>query len=164
VSRTGVRLAVPDDGPAIAVVQVAGWNATYRGLLPDHVIDQMSVETRGPWWASAVEAGRIVFLATEDDRIVGFCAVAAADERTGEIAAMYAHPDALGRGHGRRMMQRAIEWFTETGCGSAILWVLDTNRIGRSFYESAGWHHDEVEKVDDAFGAPVHHVRYRIDL
>ncbi|MCB2222817.1 MAG: GNAT family N-acetyltransferase [Actinobacteria bacterium] len=160
-----VRIATTEDGPAIAAVQVAAWNATYRGLLPDHVIDQMRVEDRGPQWAGRIGAGTTVLLAVEDGRVAGFCALAASDEEgAGEVTAMYARPDARGRGHGRRMMAGALEWFRSEGFGTAVLWVLDTNRIGREFYEKAGWVPDGASKVDEVFGEPVHHVRYRIDL
>lgn len=148
-------------------MQVESWNATYRGLMPDEVIDRISVETRTRRWAETIESGGVVFVATEGATVVGFCSVAewkGDPSPAGEITAMYASPHALGRGHGCRLMHHALEWFGEQGFETALLWVLDTNRIGRTFYDKAGWRADGVEKVDEVFGAPVNHVRYRIDL
>jgi len=162
-----VRLAGAADAAAIAVVQVDSWKATYRGLIPDGAIDQMTVAARTPRWAEAIDSGRVVFVATEDGNVAAFCSVAECRDApgpAGEITALYASPHALGRGHGHLLMQEAIEWFGGQGFLSAVLWVLDTNLIGRTFYEKAGWHADGVEKVDKVLGTFVHHVRYRIDL
>ncbi|MBU1226732.1 MAG: GNAT family N-acetyltransferase [Actinobacteria bacterium] len=162
----GARRAVPGDAIAIATVQVASWNATYRGLMPDEAIDRMTVETRAPRWVDIIEAGHVVFVAVEDGRVVGFCSVAeSADEPdTGEITAMYADPNVLGRGHGHRLMGEAIGWFTARGFHAATLWVLATNHIGRTFYEKAGWRPDGVESDHEVFGMSHHHARFRIDL
>jgi len=162
-----VRLAGSSEAAAIATVQVDSWNATYRGLIPDGAIDQMTVAARTPRWAGAIGSGRVVFVATEDGNVVAFWSVAEGRDApgpAGEITAMYASPHALGRGHGRLLMQEAIEWFGEQAFLSAVLWVLNTKLIGRTFYERAGWHPDGVEKVDEVLGTFVHHVRYRIDL
>jgi len=162
-----LRVAQPADAAAIATVQVEAWNATYRGLMPDDVIDRITVDDKTSMWAEAIESGAVVFIASEGDTVVGFCSVAPRVEdpgRVGEITAMYAAPHALGRGHGRRLMRAAIEWFERGGFESATLWVLGTNRLGRVFYEKAGWYADGFERTDELFGSPVHHLRYRVDL
>jgi hypothetical protein len=45
-----------------------------------------------------------------------------------------------------------------------MVWVLDTNTVGREFYEEGGWRLDDAVKVDESFGAPLNEVRYRIGL
>ncbi len=39
--RVIIRRATPDDAKAIADVHGRSWQAAYRGLLPDEVIEQM---------------------------------------------------------------------------------------------------------------------------
>jgi len=41
-----IRPATPEDARAIAEVHVASWRYAYRGLLPDDVLDRLSVEER----------------------------------------------------------------------------------------------------------------------
>ncbi|MCJ7724989.1 MAG: GNAT family N-acetyltransferase [Acidimicrobiia bacterium] len=162
-----VRPAVPGDAAAIATIQVDSWHATYRGLILDEAIDRMTVEAREPLWARTIESDGVVFVAIEEDTVVAFCAAARSrgqEGPVGEIVAMYASPAVLGRGHGRRLMEAVLAWFSEQGFDSAVLWVLGANRLGRTFYEKAGWRPDGVESDDEIHGAPVHHVRYGIDL
>jgi hypothetical protein len=41
--RMLIRLATPDDAWPIAAVDVAGWQAAYRGLMPDDYQDGLSI-------------------------------------------------------------------------------------------------------------------------
>ena len=41
-----IRQAKRSDIENIASVQVRSWNTTYRGLLPDEIIDDRTVESR----------------------------------------------------------------------------------------------------------------------
>ena len=45
-----VRWATADDAAAIAAVHIASWRAAYRGLLPDAVLDSLSLEARTDHW------------------------------------------------------------------------------------------------------------------
>ena len=47
-SMITVRLAVPEDGPGVARVQVEGWQQHYRGLIPDAYLDGLDREIREP--------------------------------------------------------------------------------------------------------------------
>ena len=61
-------------------------------------------------------------------------------------------------------MSKSLDWLRDAGYVAAMLWVLDTNTIGRDFYERGGWRLDHATKSDESFGAPLHEVRYRIGL
>ena len=41
-----IRAATISDAYSIAEVQVAGWQAAYRGIMPDSVLDGLSVPKR----------------------------------------------------------------------------------------------------------------------
>ena len=51
-----VRLARPDDAEAIADAHVRGWLAAYRGLVPDAILDGLSVERRATFWRDTIAA------------------------------------------------------------------------------------------------------------
>jgi GNAT superfamily N-acetyltransferase len=168
-----IRAAVVDDAAEIARVQGESWDGTYRGLMPDEVIDGLTVERRTRAWSRAlsdVEPRSAAFVAIHDDDVVGVAGIGPTrdddldPQRVGEIRLIYVTPDHWGHGHGRALMVRSLAWLGDAGFSEAMLWVLDTNTIGRTFYERGGWRHDESVKVDDSFGAPLREVRYRMGL
>lgn len=158
-----VRRAVAADAAAIAGVQAGSWQTTYRGLLDDDALNRMTPERRLPQWERALAGGRTVFVAEAGGEVVAFCSVSA-DGATGEITAMYALAGSQGRGHGRRLMESALAWFRGRGCTRAVLWVLDRNHLGRSFYEKAGWRSTGETQREEVHGAVADHVRYEILL
>lgn len=70
-----IRLAEPTDAHAIALVQVAGWHAAYRGLMPDAVLDAFTVPMRDAKWrqnlAEEIE-GLCITVLVRDARVIAF--------------------------------------------------------------------------------------------
>jgi L-amino acid N-acyltransferase YncA len=56
VTEPTVRLARPDDAEAIADAHVRGWLTTYRGHVPDSILDGLSVERRTTFWRDTIRA------------------------------------------------------------------------------------------------------------
>jgi hypothetical protein len=50
-----VRPARPGDAEAIATVHVRSWQAAYPGIVPQPVLDRLSIERRAASWRLAVE-------------------------------------------------------------------------------------------------------------
>jgi len=104
-----IRPATPDDARVIANVHVEAWRTTYRGLLPDDVLAQLSVERRAEGWRQAAaltgQTGRSLFVAQEGTRILGFAAGGPERTRdplyTGELYAIYILESYQRRGIGR---------------------------------------------------------------
>jgi hypothetical protein len=68
-----IRSVTISDALGIAEVQVAGWKAAYRGLMPDSVLDDLSVPQREAIWQRIVVEQKFQLLvADEDSRIAGF--------------------------------------------------------------------------------------------
>ena len=73
-----IRRAKPADAKGIAEVNVASWQAAYRGVLPDSLLDALSVEDkRGRWEARIAENLEQVLVLEQDQRVVGFAAFGA---------------------------------------------------------------------------------------
>jgi hypothetical protein len=49
-----IRQAEPSDAGGIAAVQVAAWQSAYRGLMPDHVLDGLSVQEAEQRWRQRI--------------------------------------------------------------------------------------------------------------
>jgi GNAT superfamily N-acetyltransferase len=175
-----VRLALPDDAPGIASVQVRGWQVAYRGIVPDPFLDAMSIPERTERWRSIVSgalgdtdaAGRPVhsttFVAVEDEEVIGFASVGArrdeSDAASGELWALYVDPDRWRHNAGRRLIDAATSELSSRGYRRAVLWVLEANDRGRRFYEAVGWGPDGGRAQFPIAGVDIAEVRYRRNL
>lgn len=162
-----IRRALPGDGPAIAEVRRESWRAAYAGLMPDELLAGMSAD--GEAWERAISSERADtgLLVVDDGGIRGFSTHGpdrAGAPHTGEIAAIYLHPDVWGRGWGRALIGAAEADLVSFGFDRAVLWVLSTNDRARGFYERLGWTDDEVEKIEEWDGHPLPHARYSREL
>lgn len=167
-----IRRAVPDDAAAIARVHVRTWQAAYRGLLPDQLLDGLDAELEGrtSWWrrriADAGGRGQVQLVAEHGSVVVGFVAFGPPedeprDARVGQVYAIYVDPEHWGDGHGRALFAAAEGGLAEAGFTEATLWVLATNVRARRFYEIAGWRPDGAAKTERRGEVDLHEVRYR---
>src|SRR3954451_14011406 len=98
LTSTRVRQAKVLDAADIAAVHVRSWQVGYRGLLPDELLDGLSIEARTrDWtrWLDAADDAGLTLVGQADGHTVGFCSVATpsrdpdAGARTAEIGALY---------------------------------------------------------------------------
>lgn len=169
-----VRRATPDDADAFADVHARSWQVAYRGLVPDEVIDGV-VDSRNARadrmraMLAVADEPHHVFVACESETVVGMAVTAPsrdpdATPTTGELEAIYLAPEAIGRGIGRALHDRALADLRERGFTEATLWVLRENQRARRFYEAAGWLTDGETKDEERPGGTLHEVRYRRPL
>ncbi|RYD38441.1 MAG: GNAT family N-acetyltransferase [Verrucomicrobiaceae bacterium] len=161
--------ATPDDCRHIADIQVRGWQAAYRGIIPDDFLDRLDPAGRVGVWRMFVESrkGKMLISRRGPD-INGFChLIPSRDEDSdgiAEIAAIYIDPDHLRHGYGRQLCEKAFTLAARQGYRSLTLWVLTENRRGRAFYEAMGMLPDGATKEVDRPGFTLRETRYRIDL
>lgn len=166
-----VRRARPGDAAAIASIHVLTWQAAYRGLLPDSLLDGLSIERREAGWSRHLaESGPAdaTWVVERNAEIVGFAAIGPArdDDLTRDVAqldAIYVHPDHWHRGAGRALMTALLDHWRTAGIRRAILWVLEDNARSRQFYERSGW---VVEGARRPYpeDAPTRAMRYALEL
>lgn len=168
-----VRLARLDDAAAIADLHVRSWRAAYRGIVPDAILDGLSIEQRVEFWQRRIRReadpsaeGRI-WVVVEGDRVAGLAATRPAtdpdlDPGTGELAAIYLAPEAWSRGLGSALFGAAVEDLRARGLAPLVLWVIEANARGRRFYERWGLRPDGARHEIDFDGTPVDEIRYRI--
>jgi GNAT superfamily N-acetyltransferase len=173
-AQVRIRTATPADAAAIADVHVRSWQAAYRGVFPDDVLDGPDLPAgRLRLWRRLLgpdaPPGHAAWVAEGPAGVVGFADVLPsrdddADPATGEVLAIYALPGAWGTGTGRELMAAALEGLRGAGFRTATLWVLDSNARARRFYERAGFTPDGAVKDDVLAGATIAEVRYRRTL
>lgn len=141
-----VRAATLDDAPAIAHIRVETWRWAYRGIVPDEILDGLTVEAGVENWRRTIETaadnGRSVWVALDpDDEVVGYAAVGPEREGSelarGEVYALYVHPTRQGRGAGRALMAVGTHWLSDRGLIPVQVWVLADNP-SRRFYQRLG--------------------------
>ncbi len=167
-----VRQAVPEDADAIAAVHIQSWQAAYRGLLPDQFLDNLSQELqrRSQFWRTEIATPRTdkheVWVVQTGKQLDGFAGIGPgrdSDSDTGELYAIYVHPNRWQTGLGRALLRQATHRLEGHGYSTAFLWVLASNARARRFYEIAGWTFDGVTKLEThPEGFELHEVLYRI--
>jgi GNAT superfamily N-acetyltransferase len=145
VSEVTIRPAQASDAAAIAQLRVDAWRATYRGMMPDAYLDAMNLSDSAAFWARILGAGSpvaSVYVASDDERIVGF---AAANRREppklgfdAELSAIYLAADRKRQGIGRRLVAAVAAAQRERGATGLLTWVTANNHGARAFYEDLG--------------------------
>lgn len=165
-----IRLAVPEDGAALAEVQVAAWQAAYRGLMPDSALAGFTVEKRAALWQRLLAEPRATgtVVAEVQEMLVGYCLFGPTrdedgkDKAVGEIIALNMRPDYWRRGIGKTLCGYALREATSREWTSVTLWVLKGNERASRFYEALGFSLDGSERTDIKLtGAPLRELRYR---
>ncbi len=163
-----VRRAAADDARAIAEVHVQSWKAAFPGLVPQDYLDALVPGDRLSQWTEDLASQRwpAVFVAEQDNTVVGFAAVAPsedpdADPRSvGELRTIYLRPGSWSRGLGAALLEAAVDELRAAGFEAASLWVLHSNARARRFYERHGWRPDGSTKEHDWEAFVATDVRY----
>ena len=162
-----IREATHNDVPAIARVHLDTWRTTYRGIVPDEHLANLSYERRTNGWYQilnqAPEDGNFTHVAEQEpDEIVGFANGGV--ERTGdlvykgELAAIYILQSYQGKGIGRCLVQAIAERLSRSGINSMLVWVLVDNPACQ-FYAALGGK-PVHEKGHEIGGKPLIEVAY----
>jgi GNAT superfamily N-acetyltransferase len=140
-----IRQATIADVAAIARVHVDSWRTTYKGLLPDDYLANLTYEQREPRWREILSkpVGHSLVYVAEDHagNIGGFAS--GGPERsgdpvyTGEVYAIYLLERWQGQGVGRQLTITLVRQLIQRGFTSLLIWVLADNP-SRRFYEALG--------------------------
>ncbi|MEJ2889907.1 GNAT family N-acetyltransferase [Actinomycetospora aeridis] len=173
MALASVRLAAAEDAAAVAHVQRTVWTSAYADLLPPGAVEGFDADAVAAGWAGPIAAGA-VWVATEGDALVGFCAAGPASPddlvdaagavpedaaSVAAVAALLVEPRWGRRGHGGRLLVEAAGGLRAGGATRAIAWVPERDAASRRFYERAGWDPDGTVRTLDAGGRPLREIR-----
>lgn len=144
MSRFAIREATERDAAGIARAHTASWQASYRGILPDRLLDRIDVgqrvETRRRILRDRSVYQLVAYDLTHGD-IVGFCDAGPSRRHVpyaGELYAIYLVQHAKRHGLGQEMIERVQAHLAASEMRSMIVWVLENNHHARRFYEAMG--------------------------
>lgn len=158
------------DCKRIAEIQVEGWRAAYRGIIPDDYLAGLSPKARMPVWERFIreEHGKMFVIEPRLSGVAGFCHLIPSRDsdanNTAEIAAIYVDPTQWRKGYGRQLYTGARGSAMHDGFIDLTLWVLEENTTGRHFYEAVGFQTDGARKSEARPGFTVEEIRYRTRL
>ncbi|MEK5037692.1 GNAT family N-acetyltransferase [Sporosarcina sp. FSL K6-3457] len=145
-----IRKAELADVVGIAKVHVDGWRTTYKGIVPDAYLNNLSYESREQMWMSGVKQNNVYIAEDEDGQIVGFAS--GGKERTGkyeayvgELYAIYLLEGQQGKGLGRKLIQIVVDDLKEKKLNSMLIWALEENPACRFYERLAGKPIDTAE-------------------
>ncbi|GAA2524125.1 GNAT family N-acetyltransferase [Winogradskya humida] len=157
-----VRRMVLEDVAEVSRLRVAGWQAAYRGIIPDSYLDAMDAEADARQRATWRSKGIDLVAHDEKERLTGWCCSgpAGAAGHT-EIFTLYVRPELIGSGIGAALLAATHRHWTALGVEGFQLWVLRGNKAARRFYERFGYAPDGTAEAYEYDGVAVEEVRYR---
>ena len=144
LERFSIRAATLADAAEIARVQTHSWRESYRGILPDQILDTMDTARRAGMRREILldgDALNLVAYDTTHRELVGFCNAGPSRRqgpRVGELYEIYIVARAKRYGLGRELFETTSAWCRSRGMQSLIIWVLEDNAHARRFYEAMG--------------------------
>lgn len=154
-----IREPQMDDVEGFATLHVRIWQQTYRGLMDDAVVDDLSVDTFRPMWYSIAKAfaqgtvpqdGRSFRVAVLGEEPVGFLMAGPARDEDApaprQVWSLNVAPEHQGSGIAQRLMDEAF------GEGSGYLWVAEGNARAIRFYERNGFALDGTRSQNEHDG------------
>jgi ribosomal protein S18 acetylase RimI-like enzyme len=147
-----VRPARAEDAAQMARVNVRCWQETYRGLVPDAVLDDPGFLTaRERFWTAALTDARYrenrVAVAERDGELIGI-AMSGPPLDDGatwgrQLYVLYVHAADHGAGAGPALLEAVVD-----PAESAALWVADPNPRAQAFYRKHGFVADGTTQIE----------------
>jgi ribosomal protein S18 acetylase RimI-like enzyme len=179
-TTTNVRIANISDAKAIGDINVKGWRAGYKNILPQSYLDNLSINDKVARWqrtlSHPVETTNILVAEehTMNDphttRLLGFISFGEtmpppSDEaltqdgtRTGELRAIYVDPQAWSSGVGQLLWEAAQQRLVDVGCTLVQVEMFAKNERAIRFYRAAGFAND-VAGLDEGGGLSIETVQ-----
>ncbi|WP_088042324.1 GNAT family N-acetyltransferase [Bacillus sp. EAC] len=139
-----IREANSNDIDGIAKVHVDSWRTTYKNIVADDFLNNLSYENRRKLWSNQFSNSKnYIFVAVnEQEEIVGF--ICGQKEQSGkypgyegDVTSIYLDEKYQANGLGRKLLKELFIKFDSVNINSVIVWVLENNQ-SRVFYEKMG--------------------------
>lgn len=140
------RKAVPADAPILSATRQKAWNATYRGIYPDKLIDEYDFAARTEFDKKRIEdPSQLVFLLMDGETCGGyFCLGTPAYGKYKDfdfcLNALYFLPPYQGCGFGRQAFRIAADECRQRGLSKFFCGCNAHNLKARAFYGHMGGH------------------------
>lgn len=159
-----IRPANVSDGLAIGKVYCHGWQAAYRGLMPDFFLNALTPENCFAQRSHIAPDRR--FVAEVNGEVIGTATFGKPRDRMGEnlgeLYSVYVLPEHWDGGHGSQLFRAVADRLKAQGYSGMYLWVLRDNTRARTFYEHMGMKASGKERELEIAGSYLPEVRYQL--
>ena len=150
-----IRAAAMEDAGRIAEIEVTSSRYAYKNVLSDeYLFHDLTVENRIPVherWIREKRFGIYVYEDPDTGTVKGMMGIGMCEDEDKkgafELHFLYVDPDYVRMGIGTEMLQFFEQKGKEKGCPEFVVWVLEENGKGRSFYEKNSYAPDGKEKI-----------------
>ena len=139
-----IRKMERNDCKDITHVITVAWNETYRGIVPDTLLDNMYLNEEERTANSLNrfnEKDNHQFVLEVDNKLVGYMNIGLTDDKEykncGEIHAIYIINGYKGYGFGKELFEAGIKELKEMNCDKMLIGCLEGNPSNK-FYEHMG--------------------------
>ncbi|WP_227001783.1 GNAT family N-acetyltransferase [Virgibacillus necropolis] len=139
-----IRKATVADAEGIARVHVDCWRTTYKDIISEKFLTNLSYEQRTKLWVNNISRKNdSVFVAVNDDeKIIGFTSggnvkLGEYQGYDGDVTSIYILKKFQGLGIGKKLLKRLFTEFESLNFHSVIVKVLEENKSCH-FYEAMG--------------------------
>lgn len=129
-----IRKATLQDAEAIARVHVESWKTTYKGIIPDDFLNNLSYTQRTDLWTQAIaqQDHFVMVVETSEGEILGFADGWKRETNTvshsGDLTSIYILEAYQGKGIGKQLLQSLFEIFKQLGWQKVFVEVLEDNK------------------------------------
>ncbi|GEN46869.1 GNAT family N-acetyltransferase [Alkalibacillus haloalkaliphilus] len=147
-----IREAKLSDASGIGKVHVNSWRTTYKGIVPDEFLNNLTYEKREKLWINNISAQDqyIIVAENETGQIVGFASGGKREtnvhKNAGDLTSIYILEEFQGQGVGTQLMKDMFAYFKEVGYNTIFVEVLKSNET-KFFYEAFGAVHHEAKTI-----------------
>ena len=138
-----IRKAKFEDAASISKVHVDSWRTTYKGIIPDDFLNNLSYEKRTETWKEniAEEDNYVVVAENNEGQIIGFADAWKREtnvvKNSGDLTSIYLLEQYQGQGIGKKLFKELFGHFKQLGYEKIFVEVLEENKT-RYFYEYYG--------------------------
>lgn len=147
-----IRKAIISDAPKIAIINVESWKTTYKGIISEDFLQNLSYKnSKVQWKERLVEKNEKYFTYVAESNsgiIVGFAlgGLEQFDRESkgfkeaiykGELMAIYILKEYQRKGIGRKLVLKIIKHLVENSINSMVVWILKNNP-SFEFYKALG--------------------------
>lgn len=149
-SSPTIRLATNADVLGMAKVHILSWRETYPGLLPNTMLNKLSISDQAIRWQRLLDHphrpnGSILYVADLLNEVIGYgsCGEQRSQQLhtkgfTAEVTELYVLRRAQRNGVGSNLLRAMAGALVKRDHRAMCLWVLEDNEPARRFYERLG--------------------------
>lgn len=151
--KTIIRIADATYAEKIAALSINSWRKAYANILPQKMLDDLSIENITTEWGERLTNKKSSVLVAElNNSVVGFVNFGDYredyDKNIAEIYAIYTDHNYWAAGIGSALLSKAISNISSLDFEQIVLWVFVKNTIARSFYEKNGFYESNETKQE----------------